>query len=244
MPLLEQFQREGQWLFRWRSYLPLLFLAVILAGLPNFHYPFGSHRWDQVWDGICLGVAALGVAVRVMTIGTSLNGTSGRNTKSQIAESLNTTGIYSVVRNPLYLGNFLMVLGVVLMLRVWWVELIYVMLFALYYERIIFAEESFLQEKFGPTYHAWAERTPAIFPRLSLWTPPANHFSWKRVIRREYHGVCGVVGAMFLVEFLGDLAIGEGAKLDGSWAVILGVTALGYIVIRILHKWTRLLHGD
>ncbi|MGB8874133.1 MAG: hypothetical protein WCC75_12145, partial [Desulfobaccales bacterium] len=38
-------------------------------------------------------------------------GTSGRNTQGQVAETLNTTGIYSLVRNPLYLGNFLIWLG-------------------------------------------------------------------------------------------------------------------------------------
>ncbi|MGC9453013.1 MAG: methyltransferase family protein, partial [Oceanipulchritudo sp.] len=51
-------------------------------------------------------------------------GTSGRNTKQQVAYSLNTTGFYSVVRNPLYLGNFFMYLGIALFTHHWWLVLV------------------------------------------------------------------------------------------------------------------------
>lgn len=92
------------------------------------------------------------IGIRIFTIGHTSKRTSGRNTKRQIADTLNTTGIYSVVRHPLYLGNFFMFLGVMLFAHLWWLLLIYILVFWLYYERIMFAEEAFLRKNFGDEY--------------------------------------------------------------------------------------------
>jgi len=73
--------------------------------------------------------------------------TSGR-TNSLIAERLNTTGMYSIVRHPLYLGNFLIVFGIVLFIQVLWFGIIVLAGYWFYYERIIFAEEEFLRKRF------------------------------------------------------------------------------------------------
>ncbi len=54
MPLIEEFELEGQWLFRWRSYLPLVMVAVMFGGLEYFDYPYGSHLLDQLWEVLCL----------------------------------------------------------------------------------------------------------------------------------------------------------------------------------------------
>ena len=50
--------------------------------------------------------------IRIYTVGTTPAGTSGRNRDKQIAEKLNKTGVYSIIRHPLYLGNLLIWLGV------------------------------------------------------------------------------------------------------------------------------------
>ena len=60
-------------------------------------------------------------------MGFAPRGTSGRNTLGQVAEVLNTSGMYSVVRNPLYLGNFVIWLGLALFIKVWWCILIVVL---------------------------------------------------------------------------------------------------------------------
>jgi protein-S-isoprenylcysteine O-methyltransferase Ste14 len=244
MPLLEEFESFGNWLFRWRSYLPLILAALVLSGVAYFEYPLGSHLLDQLWELICLAVSLLGLVVRALTIGFAASQTSGRNTTEQVADRLNTTGMYSIVRNPLYFGNFLMVFGVVIFLRVWWIPVIYTLLFALYYERIIFAEEKFLRRKFGQAYLDWASKTPAFIPRISLWKAVASSFSWRKLLRREYHGVAAVVFAMFLLEVAGDVYQGHGFKIDALWAVILSLTGFLYLVVRFLHKHTTLLRGD
>ena len=87
--------------------------------------------------------------VRSYTIGTTPRGTSGRNTEEQVAEQLNSSGIYSTVRHPLYLGNYLMWIGIVLFTKSISFTIIVSLMYWLYYERIMFAEERFLERKFG-----------------------------------------------------------------------------------------------
>jgi protein-S-isoprenylcysteine O-methyltransferase Ste14 len=241
MPLMEEFEAFGQWLFRWRSYLPLVTVALLLAALAGFDYPLGSHLLDQIWEVFCLGLSCLGLGARALTIGYAGTRTSGRNTVRQVAETLNTSGMYSIVRNPLYLGNFLMVLGVVMFYRVWWLPVIYTLLFALYYERIIFAEEMFLRRRFGAPYVEWASKTPAFLPRFRQWITPASRFDWKKLLRREYHGLMALVASMFALEITGDLYAGHGFDLDAFWAVLLSAGALSYGVLRFLHKHTKVL---
>jgi protein-S-isoprenylcysteine O-methyltransferase Ste14 len=149
MALKEEFERTGNWLFRWRSYLPLMMIAIFLLALREYEYPGNSENLDHLWEIFCLIVSFIGFGIRVFTVGHTPKGTSGRNTKEQVAETLNTSGIYSVVRNPLYLGNFFMGLGLALFAHLWWLTLIYILVFWLYYERIIFAEEEYLRNKFG-----------------------------------------------------------------------------------------------
>jgi protein-S-isoprenylcysteine O-methyltransferase Ste14 len=234
--LVEELETSGNWMFRWRSYLPLVFAPLIFSGLDYFTYPFGSHDLDLLWELLCLCISALGLGIRALTIGFTASGTSGRNTNRQVADSLNTTGMYSFVRNPLYLGNFLMVLGWVSFLRVWWIPLLYLLVFTVYYERIIFSEEMFLRRKFGEVYLQWASTTPLFFPRLRAWKSPVSPFSWKKVLRREYHGAMGVVVAFFTLEVASDLWLGHGFEVDLFWRAVLGLSLPGYLLARILHK--------
>lgn len=244
MTLQKQSTETGAWLFRWRSYLPLVFIAVIAPAFREFSYPFGSHFYDLIWEMICLSIAFLGLFIRSYTIGYTPKGTSGRNTKNQVAETLNTSGIYSTVRNPLYLGNFFMMLGVVMFIRVWWVGVIYSLAFWLYYERIIMAEESFLKDKFGKTYEDYLNRTPAFIPKFNLWLPNMLPFSLKNVLKREYPGFFAVISSMTLLELVGDY-LEEGAfVLDVVWVSIFSFGLVAYLILRTLKKKTKLLHVE
>lgn len=241
MPLIEEMNSAGTWLFRWRSYLPLVMIALLLAGLGQFAYPFGSHSWDQAWELLCLGLALLGLWVRILTVGYTPAGTSGRNTQKQVAESLNTTGLYSTVRNPLYLGNFLVALGPTLLLRIWWVPAIYILVFMLYYERIIFAEEMFLREKFGLVYVEWATRTPAFLPRPCRWRPPVSRFNWRQVLRREHQTLLMLVSVFYLTEAAGEWRLGHPPFADPMWNAIGATTLALFLAIRGVRKYTGLL---
>jgi protein-S-isoprenylcysteine O-methyltransferase Ste14 len=241
MPLTEEFAKSGNWLFRWRSYLPLLLLVVIVASLRYAGYPHDRPALDRVWEVFCLLVSLAGLAVRALTIGYAPKGTSGRNTGAQGAATLNMTGMYSVVRHPLYFGNFIIGLGVFLFVGIWWVSLIYILAFALYYERIMFAEELFLRERFGQAYLDWGGRTPAFFPRPGQWRRPDLPFSFKTSLRREYPTLAGVIAAMFCLETLVDLHVYGRLVFDPLWTVMLTGGLIFYFVVRVVSKGTRLL---
>jgi len=242
MSLENEFERTGSWLFRWRSYLPLALLALLLTQFPHFQYPFNRPQLDIPWELFCLAVSLAGIGVRVATIGCAARRTSGRNTRQQIADSLNTEGMYSVVRHPLYLGNFLMWLGIALRPGLWWLALIVVLCFALYYERIMFAEESFLRQKFGAEFERWAAVTPAFVPRLSRWRPAPRPFCLRTVLRREYSGLFATIACFTAVEVLSDFSIHDRWMLDPLWGALFLAGLLSYLVLRTLKRHTTWLH--
>lgn len=244
MPLREELETSGNWLFRRRSYLPVILLVLVFAALRDFRYPYDSHLLDQWWEIACLLVAAVGIAIRTATIGFTPAGTSGRNTHGQVAETLNTTGVYSVVRHPLYLGNYFMWLGPALFPRSLVVAVLVTLVFWLYYERIMLAEEEFLRRRFGEVYERWAAATPAFLPKPSLWRRPALPFSLRNVLRREYSGVFGVVATFTALEVLSDVAATGHFELDWMWAVLFGAALAMYILLRTLKRSTTLLHVD
>lgn len=244
MALREEFENSGNWLFRWRSFLPLLLIGVYLLAMRHYHYPGYSEQLDELWEGVCLVVSFFGLGIRAFTVGHAPRGTSGRNTRRQIAASLNSTGMYSVVRHPLYLGNFFMGLGPAMFADKWWLVLIYVLAFWLYYERIMFAEEAFLRGRFGREWLEWADRTPAFVPRFSLYRRPALRFCWRTVLRREYNGFFGVVAVMFLLEVVGDIDYLGRVVLDRDWLWLVSVSFTIWAVLRILKKYTHVLDAE
>ena len=156
----------------------------------------------------------------------------------------NRSGLYSVVRHPLYLGNYLMWLGLTLIPRVWWCPLIVSLLFWLYYERIMFAEEEFLRRRFGETWLEWAARTPAFVPALHGWRPPELPFSVRVVLKREYAGLFGLAAAYTFVDIAGDAIRESRLHLDPMWAGIFLVAAVVHVVLRTLKRRTNLLQID
>lgn len=241
MALREQMEGSGSWLFRWRSYVPLAVLAVMLlsAGLWGTGNPFGS--LPRMWVIVVAGLVSFaGQFVRAYAVGCAPQNTSGRNTRQQIADTLNTTGMYSMCRHPLYLGNWLMGLGVALLTMTWWLPVIYSLIYWIYYERIMLAEEAFLRGKFGEDYLSWAEGRPAFFPRLSGFTTADLPFSLKNVLRREYNGAFAVVLLFFVFEAVWDWT--QGAPVaDRTWQWGLGISTGVWLLLRAVKRRTGIL---
>jgi len=242
MALKEEFEKVGTWLFRWRSYLPLLLAGIIFNGMRNFEYPGNSHYWDRVWEIFCLSISFFGLAIRSYTIGHTPHGTSERNTRSQEARSLNTTGMYSIVRHPLYLGNFFCWLGVSMFPRVWSVSVIVILSFWIYYERIMFAEEEFLRKKFGEEFEKWANKTPSFLPRLRNWAPNVLPFSFRNVLKREYSGFFAIIVSFTILEIIGNIFAEGELGLDPMWGALFLFGMITYLSLRTLKKKTRFLN--
>ncbi|MFM7814417.1 MAG: methyltransferase family protein [Flavobacteriales bacterium] len=245
MALIEEMDRSGNWLFRWRSFLPITLYALAAAViLCKWDTDFPVYNALFAW--ICLGIALFGQIIRAITIGYTPKGTSGRNTKEgQVAEVLNTKGIYSAVRHPLYLGNFFMWLGIILYVGNAWFSVVCCMLFWLYYERIMFAEEFFLRHKFGQIYLDWSNKTPAFIPALGQWKSSDVDFSFKNVLKREYNGFFAIFISFALVDILKNIVHLHETHwqkiLHPFWQYAGGMACLIFLILRSLKKFTRIL---
>jgi len=244
MALMEEFESQGNWLFRWRSYLPIIMIILFLFAMGDYRYTGHSEYLVQLWKVFCLIVSFIGLGIRIVTVGHAPKGTSGRNTKGQVADTFNTSGIYSVVRNPLYLGNFVMGLGPALFAHLWWLTLIYILSFWLYYERIIFAEEAYLRNKFGDEYLAWATVTPVFIPKFRNYRKANLPFSLRNAVRREYNGFFAVIVVLFILEVVGNLIYKNKIEIDLMWHVFLGISFIIWITLRIVKKYTPLLNVE
>lgn len=242
MKITDHFETSGNWLFRWRSYVPVLLLGMALASLRESHDPAGSRTWDMILELGSAAVGLLGVAIRADAVGHAAYRTSGRNTREQIADSLNTTGLYSIMRHPLYLGNTLMWFSVALFVESWSLAIITLLVSALYHERIICAEEVFLERKFGAEFRDWAARTPAVWPNFSLWKSPSLPFAWRHALQREYLGLFALLTTYFVADIVSDWVCLDKLELDPVWLGIWLVGLLMFVVVRFLRKKTRVLY--
>lgn len=202
MNLQQTIVRQGNVLFRYRSFIPLiLFVLAVPFVYHASHFPLW-YPWNVAGLGIAIMVSLSGFLFRAWAIGTTPKGTSGRNTKQQVAEQLNTSGVYSMVRHPLYLGNFLIWLGIVLYTFSLPFLILFALLFWFYYERIMIAEEDFIGAKFTNDFQEWAAQTPAFFPAWGKYKKGNVPFSLKTVLRREYSGFLATVVSFTYVDYL------------------------------------------
>jgi protein-S-isoprenylcysteine O-methyltransferase Ste14 len=242
MALREEFERTGNWLFRWRSYLPLFLILPMLLAMRQPRDFSQQQGWLDAWSLFCMAISLGGLAIRVVAVGHAPAGTSGRNTKEgQVAEVLNTSGIYSLVRHPLYLGNFIIWIGVSMFAMLWWLTVIYALAFWLYYERIMFAEEEFLRRKFGDVYLQWAASTPAFIPRLRRWKTANLPFSLRTVLRREYPGLFGIIASFYALNVYERLALQRQEGVEPLWTGIFLAGLAVFLVLRTLKRKTTLL---
>jgi protein-S-isoprenylcysteine O-methyltransferase Ste14 len=243
MALREQMEKQGEYLFRWRSYLPVLILPFLILSLPHSGYgqKLLGKGFDLFIEVFSVVISLSGVGLRCLTIGYVPSGTSGRNNKQQKAAVLNVSGPYAIVRHPLYLGNFLIFLGILFFLQVWWFALIGLLSFWLYYERIMLREEEFLRDKFERAYLDWANETPAFLPRLSGWMSPQERFSWKTILRKEYTGFFLVTTVFAVLENVQDVMVLGEKELDQVFIGLFGIGSVVYVALRTIKKRTSLL---
>ncbi len=242
MPYLlnDKMEKDGKALFKWRSFLPVALvpcgLLAIITGHPWFEHQAG---WIEAgWHGLILLIALLGFGLRAHVIGHAADGTSGRNTSHQIAMSLNTDGAYSLCRNPLYLGNFLIWLALAMMTESPWFMLVFALGFALYYERIILCEERFLLQKFGAHYREWAARTPAFFPQLRGYQPSHAPLQLSRILRKEYPGLINFALVICLMEVTLEYRDHAHAVLSAYWQIFLFASLIIGFGLRALRKYS------
>jgi protein-S-isoprenylcysteine O-methyltransferase Ste14 len=240
MAMIEEFTQSGNWLFRWRSYLPVILLVIVMSAMFFHRHLLSGNAW--LWSISCLLISAIGELIRIYVVGHSADNTSGRNTKEQIADTVNTTGAYSLMRHPLYFANFLMWIGLGLFTRMWWINILFCLGYWIYYERIMFAEESFLRDKFGDAYLEYSKKTPPFFPLyLSRWQSPKLNFRWKKAIRQEISSFYALIFSFTILTVYRNFLILHKFFLSRTWMIFFISGTVIYLILRFLKKQTRTL---
>ncbi len=155
----------GGTLFRARGVTPLILVVIVLfwptpAGLPLSILT------------VALAFILAGEAIRLHAVGYAGKRTRTRGTK---VKELVTAGPFSHVRNPLYIGNFLLALGLIVLSRVTWLLWVFPVLFFFQYAAIIAWEERILTNQFGSEYRGYVGRVPRWLPRMTPAEPRSSH---------------------------------------------------------------------
>ena len=150
----------GDFLFRYRN---LLFpLCLPLAFLP------GPRLFDEALVAAALGFAAsaVGELVRASTIGLQYIVRGGRD-RRVYANDLVTGGLYSHTRNPMYVGNMLILVGLTIASNSWACVAVAIPFYAFVCAAIVAAEERYLRGRFGADFDAYCRDVPGALERAA-----------------------------------------------------------------------------
>jgi protein-S-isoprenylcysteine O-methyltransferase Ste14 len=182
-------------LFKYRSYTPIPFLILMLI-----------FQESTVWTiviGFCLALS--GELIRLW--GVSWAGSETRTTGTVGGTFLIISGPFAFVRNPLYVGNVLIYLGLGIMSFAWfpYLQIVAILFFLLQYYLIVKEEEKYLVEKFGEAYKDYCRSVPAFFPRLTPYRNPnvvQPPFKIKAGLRSETRSMQAFLGIALLLIIL------------------------------------------
>src|SRR3989344_8541806 len=139
----------------------ILCFLIILTGFLYLYPQFYSRDLfnDDILDFIGVLVILKGTYVRMAARG-------HKKSFSKSGHGLVTSGLYQLVRNPMYLGSFLLGSGFILIVWPWWGLLIFAALFYARFNKQIAKEEKLLTGHFGKEYEQYAKKVPRLFPGL------------------------------------------------------------------------------
>lgn len=235
--------RIGNQVFHFRDALvPIVFVALMLASGPRNYV--GSERFGRFLDFAGLGVALLGQTLRAVVIGLAYIRRGGKN-RTIYADDLVVEGFFAHSRNPLYLGNLLVLLGLFLILNSVPGYVVGIPFFAFVYAAIIAAEEDYLGRRFGAPYREYCSQVPRLWPRWSGLgaTMRSMRFDWRRLVRSEYGATFAWVTAALAMMALESV---QRHGLSASRPRLMGIGALwlavlvAYGTVRFLKKTRRL----
>ena len=236
--------RLGNFFFKYRNFLFIfLYLLLFIPSPQLFNQSmFGESYWVlPIVLGLLITVS--GQLIRGATIGLAYIIRGGKDGQVY-AEELVTQGIFNHCRNPLYVGNILMLLGVGVLSN----SLIYVIvvmpIFMLIYHSIVLAEENFLQRKFGEKFRAYCNRVNRWIPSFKKITETfrSMEFKGKRWLLKEYNTqYIWLTGITLILLFkYPQLTHFNQATRNILLAIILPLLLSLYLFVRFLKKFGRL----
>jgi protein-S-isoprenylcysteine O-methyltransferase Ste14 len=223
----------------YRTRLYVFPLACLLVFLP------GPRVFENDLTAALIGflVALAGQVVRAGTIGLVYIIRGGKN-RQVYAKDLVTEGVFAHSRNPMYVGNLLILSGMAITSNCWTTVLVAIPVTAFIYRAIVAAEENYLRGRFGPAFDDYCRSVPRFLPKLSGIgeTFASMQYRWRRVLVKEY----GTPVAWVLV-WCGVVAYnlwrhGELARHAGAANALTGIAiaaALAWLIVRFLKKSRR-----
>lgn len=224
-------QRVGNVLFRYRSFTPLpLILMVFLLFRP---LDMGTMNGWVVVGGLFLSLT--GELIRIMAVGFSLAGTSGRE-KFLKADSINSTGIYSLSRNPLYIGNFLIFSGLLVVFANVYALLIVLFFLIVQYYFIILTEERFLADRHGKIYQEYCKEVPRVFSGFRCYQKPGTTFNLRKVVFKENDSLFNLLLIFILILVIRELTFYHKLIHKVPFISVVSILIGFYIVVKVLKK--------
>ena len=187
----------GAFFFKYRNAIfPIFFVLAALIGRPRI---VETRALNRLIGHGGIVVALLGQAVRLLTVGSASIDRGGKRGRVY-ANRLLQSGLYAVIRNPLYVSDVLIALGITMVAGAPFIDFIVLPLFLFIYQAIIAAEETYLQRKFGTRYARYCARVPRFLPSMRHLMPALTHlqWDWRRGLRKEMSTMTGLVIGLIL----------------------------------------------
>jgi len=233
----------GNFFFKYRNWLFIVLYLLLFVPSPTLFSEkiFGPRFY--CWPlSLGLLITIGGQLIRGVTIGLAYIIRGGKEGKVY-AEDLVTSGMFNHCRNPLYLGNILMLLGVGILANSLLYVAVIIPLFILIYQAIVLAEENFLKNKFGDRYTAYCDKVNRWIPSIRglATTFKAMRFSWKRWLIKEYNTqFVWLAGVTLIILFNYPQLTGyDHSRRNLLVAIIIPVLGIYYFSIRYLKKSGR-----
>ena len=231
----------GNFFFKWRDKIFPLLMLLFLVLLLSRGVVFGTD--ENLLDLLGLLAMRAGEALRVSVVGLLYITRGGRN-KRVYADLLVTEGMFSICRNPLYLGNILIACGALLIHAHPILMSSGIAATVLIYIAIVSAEEHFLREKFGAAYGHYCDEVNRWAPSLTQLPTALSGmvFNWRRVLTKEYTTLAGVLAGITLL--LALEAGGVGGEISPVTGATLLAIAVVFIIVRGLKKSSHLVADE
>ncbi|MEW6442874.1 MAG: isoprenylcysteine carboxylmethyltransferase family protein [bacterium] len=233
---------SGRFFFRLRNGLfPAVFVILFLVTRPA--YFLGAPALDRLIVAIGIATALAGASFRMAVIGYAYIRRGGKDGRI-FADRLVVQGFYAHTRNPMYVGNFLITVGMGLIYGSVWVYVLVIPFFAFAYLSIVVAEETYLRARFGSEFEAYASRVNRFLPdfRGLRGSLREFRFDWRKALRKDYGTLSGVLaGILFVIQWKEFYYRGFEFRSRDLLPLSLFVPVLVfYTVVRRLKKTRRL----
>ena len=181
-------------------------------------------------------------AIRLHVAGRARRGTSARGVTFE-AGTLITTGMYALVRNPLYVANVLVWCGMAMLTGSLAVAAVVAAVAGIHFHLIVLAEERYLARRYGRRYAEYCRRVGRWLPRLGSRrrdAPEASPapFTWSRALFREADTLFLLVLGGWLIGGLGHFPTPwhHPAQVAGAWYLVPVAPALALAGDQVAQK--------